>query len=106
MDDLELHARLYGAKRSYGAGQRWLAIGHHAIRIEGLDDELCTRLEHRWGGFLQRTASGPPRATVRVFRAGPDLWLAAPQRCEAYRIEPLNDPARRLVVSYHFVIPA
>ena len=106
MDALELHARLYGANRSYGDGERTLALGYHAIRIEGLDDDLCTRLENRWGGFLQRAASGPPRATVRVFRAGPDLWLPAPQRSEAYRIEAVNDLARRLVVSYHFGIGA
>lgn len=106
MDALELHGRLYGANRSFGDSRRWLVLGHHGILIEGLDDELCATLERRWGGFLRRTAAGPPRATVRVFRAGPDLWLAAPQHCEVYRIEALNDPARRLVVSYHFGIGA
>ena len=106
MDALELHARLYGADRTYGDGERTLVLGQHAIRIEGLDDDLCTRLEQRWGGFLKRAASGAPRATVRVFRAGPDLWLAAPQHMEAYRIEAVNDLTRRLVVSYHFGIGA
>ena len=63
MDALELHARLYDANRSYGDGRRWLAIGHHAIRIEGLDDDLCTTLENRWGRPLgpSKGEGGPPR---------------------------------------------
>lgn len=104
MDALDLHSRLFRANRPFGECDRTLVLGRHSIRIEGLDRDLCGKLEQRWGDFLRQQEPGAVRATVRVFRAGTDRWLAAPRPMETYRIEALNDPARRLVVSYHFAI--
>jgi hypothetical protein len=83
-----------------------LVVGGYAIRIEGLSDELCASLGLRWGRFLERSAPGEPRMTVRAFQGGPGYWLDAPRRGEPYRIEVLDDNAHRIVASYHFAVGA
>jgi hypothetical protein len=102
----EPYERLRQASRPLGEGERTLVVGDCSIRIQGLSGELSERLAGRWGGFLERPVPHGTGVTVRLFRCGPDYWLGAPRRGEPYRIEALNDGARRVVASYHFAIGA
>jgi hypothetical protein len=106
-DRLDLHERLCGLSRTRGDLERDLAIGPHALRIEGLDAELCARLAARWGGFLRMPVSGArPRMSVRVYHGGPAVWLAPPVPGERYRFEALAVGGGRVVASYHFALCA
>jgi len=106
MDGARLQDRLQRQATTLGDETRTLILGSRAIRIEGLDAPLARRLESRWGGFLSRSSAARSRATVRLLRAGADLWLDAPSQGEIYRIEALNEPPDRVVASYHFAIGA
>ena len=101
--DLELHATLGAMQRQRGDGHRFLRIGDTCIRLEGLDRPLAVQLERRWGGFLSPAARGNPFYTVRLLDSD-DGWLERAAAGERYRIEALNDPAHRVVVSYNFAL--
>ena len=99
-----MHARLQAADRLLGDQQRTLSIGETAIRIEGLDDDLCLRLEPRWGAFLEPRAPCEPRAVLQVVDGGAGHWLGAPRSGEVYRLDCVEHAGRRLIASYHFAV--
>jgi hypothetical protein len=76
------------------------------IAIEGLDDDLAGALDARWGGFLEKPAGNRPDYTLRVFQETAESWLNYEQSAEQYRMEAINDAARRVIVSYHFALCA
>lgn len=77
-----------------------------AIGIEGLDDFIAELLDGRWGGFLQQHGDERPDYTLRLFQDGAEGWLKSEQPVELYRLEAINDTARRVIVSYNFAMCA
>lgn len=107
LNGLELHERLRRLTSTRGEQARSLVLGGHALRLEGLDDELALQLDRRWGGFLRRAHTGEASTTLRLLRGGPQSWLRrSPAQGGQYRLEAFNDPGRRVIASEHFAMCA
>ncbi|MCP3981598.1 MAG: hypothetical protein GY716_20045 [bacterium] len=104
MRDADLNARLRLLGRTRGSAARDLVVAGQVLRIEGLDDELASRLDRRWGAFVRPVSSESAQRTVRVLDAGEDPWLEQQERTEAYRLERLPGGPPESVVSYHFAL--
>lgn len=105
MDDRASYERLRSLDRPLGPAARSLALGHHLVRLEGLDRALAEQLDERWGGFVERAAAGAaPRLTLRAYDAGGDRWLGPAEPGEHYRLEARSAASRRFVASYHFAL--
>jgi hypothetical protein len=99
----EARARLAHLDRSMGTARRDLTIGNDTIRFQGLNDELATTLDARFGGFLAPAGEGPARIVVRTVCGDGAGWLPRWTPGERYRLE--ADAAGPLVVrSYHFAL--
>ena len=81
---------------------RTLTIGPFRLRLDGLEAELATRLERRWGPFLEVSSAAEPSATIEVGSGDGSALLPPPRPAERYRIEPLPG-SRRGIASYGFM---
>jgi hypothetical protein len=79
-----------------GPEGRTLRVGAFRVAFDGLDGDTALRLDRRWGGFLAPGATAEADAVVRLFEAGPGVFLEA-RAGEAYRLEARGSD----VVSYH-----
>jgi hypothetical protein len=104
MDAQEIHERLSALTDPLGARELTLAVGESAIRLTGLDDRLRARLDPRWGEFVTEPGNRGPRATLRLFSATEQHWLATPAPGELYRLESVAYGERRAIASYHFAV--
>jgi hypothetical protein len=103
--DSALYERLMALERPLGTQHRLLRVGRRVLRLEGLDSTLAADMEHRWGPFLVLEDPTPPSTTLRILAGGPERWLERSYG-ESYRVEAVNDPLQRVVVSYNFAIGA
>ena len=81
-----------------------MRIGNRSILIEGLDARQVQLLAERWGPFLEARPFSTPWARLQLLPAENRGWLEQERPGELYRLESLNDPAHRVVVSYNFAV--
>lgn len=104
MDVRETLTLIRDLDRPLGSALRTLRVGPWKFAIVGLDEELASTLDERWGGFLSREPEAAPRLVVRALRGEAGVGLGAIGRGERYRIEASFDGDTPLVRSYHFAL--
>lgn len=87
-----------------GPAARTLRIGDTHLAIEGLDPELASVLDVRYGGFLVPEPAGAGAIVLRVWRGGSTGWLPRYRPGERYRVEAKQAATARIVHSYHFAL--
>lgn len=97
--------RLRAADQPRGTASRVLRLGDETLRFDGLDETLASRLDERWGGFLDVEGGSAPNETIRVFDAGREPFFAPERPDESYRLVALpacdGSPG---VLAYHFAL--
>lgn len=101
LEDLE---HLRGLDHPRGKHRRRLQVGVWSLALEGLDDEMGTLADRRWGGFLGGESRPGPSLTLRVFEAGSGLAPRPWERGEPYSIEGEKVGGRLLVRAHHFAM--
>ena len=94
--------RLMALRSVPGKERRALRIGPWEIALSGLEADLASALDRRWGGFVGKLPVTDPSLTLELFRDDSGLALGPARPGEHYRLE-ADSEEDPLLVRSHFV---